>query len=60
MFYVNGTCLGVAAEHLPPRVYAIVDLYGQCVKVRIRNPPLPQPAIPIIRPVMDRNYHVSK
>ncbi|XP_049885757.1 neuralized-like protein 4 [Pectinophora gossypiella] len=35
MFYVNGRCLGVAAKDLPPRVFAVIDLYGQCVQVSI-------------------------
>ncbi|OWR53166.1 hypothetical protein KGM_201376 [Danaus plexippus plexippus] len=34
-FYINGRCLGVAACDLPPRLFAVIDLYGQCVQVSI-------------------------
>ncbi|XP_028032993.1 neuralized-like protein 4 isoform X1 [Bombyx mandarina] len=34
-FYINGRCLGVAAKDLPPRLFAVIDLYGQCVQVSI-------------------------
>ncbi|XP_072930436.1 neuralized-like protein 4 isoform X2 [Epargyreus clarus] len=37
-FYVNGRCLGVAAEDIPERVFAVIDLYGQCVQVTIVSP----------------------
>ncbi|CAG9137333.1 unnamed protein product [Plutella xylostella] len=37
MFFVNGHCLGIAARELPPRVFAVIDLYGQCVQVTIMN-----------------------
>lgn len=33
MFYVNGVSYGVAAENIPPNVYAVVDLYGKVVQV---------------------------
>ncbi|CAK1555013.1 unnamed protein product [Leptosia nina] len=35
MFYVNGRCLGCAAKDMPPRLFAVIDLYGQCVQVSI-------------------------
>lgn len=35
MFYVNSQCLGIAAIDIPPRVFAVIDLYGQCVQVSI-------------------------
>lgn len=35
MFYVNGVSQGVAADDLPARVYAVVDLYGKCAQVTI-------------------------
>lgn len=38
MIYINGESQGVAAEGLPPLVYALVDLYGKCVQVSIVNP----------------------
>ncbi|XP_040064057.1 neuralized-like protein 4 [Ixodes scapularis] len=34
-FFVNGRSQGVAARRLPPRVYAVVDLYGKCAQVSI-------------------------
>ncbi|XP_028174207.1 neuralized-like protein 4 isoform X1 [Ostrinia furnacalis] len=37
MFYINGRCLGIAATELPPKVFAVIDLYGQCVQVSITN-----------------------
>ncbi|XP_068632829.1 neuralized-like protein 4 [Battus philenor] len=35
MFFVNGRCLGVAAQDMPTRLFAVVDMYGQCVQVSI-------------------------
>lgn len=35
MFFINGRCLGIAARDLPPRLFAVIDLYGQCVQVSI-------------------------
>lgn len=35
MFYINGRCIGIAARDLPIRVFAVIDLYGQCVQVSI-------------------------
>ncbi|XP_038216186.1 neuralized-like protein 4 isoform X1 [Zerene cesonia] len=37
MFYVNGRCLGVAAQDMPSRLFAVIDLYGQCVQVSIMH-----------------------
>ncbi|XP_041987220.1 neuralized-like protein 4 [Aricia agestis] len=37
LFYVNGRCLGIAAKQIPPRLFAVIDLYGQCVQVSITN-----------------------
>ncbi|XP_047524615.1 neuralized-like protein 4 isoform X2 [Pieris napi] len=37
MFYVNGRCLGIAATEMPPRLFAVIDLYGQCVQVSIMH-----------------------
>ncbi|XP_047543867.1 neuralized-like protein 4 isoform X1 [Vanessa atalanta] len=34
-FYINGRCLGIAARDLPSRLFAVIDLYGQCVQVSI-------------------------
>ncbi|CAB3250156.1 unnamed protein product [Arctia plantaginis] len=35
MFYVNSRCLGIAAKEMPPKLFAVIDLYGQCVQVSI-------------------------
>lgn len=37
VFYINGRCLGIAAKDLPPRLFAVIDLYGQCVQVSIMH-----------------------
>lgn len=37
MVYINGRQVGVAATDLPPRLYGIVDLYGQCAEVKITS-----------------------
>lgn len=38
MFFVNGEPQGVAAKGMPPVLYAVVDLYGKCVKISITHP----------------------
>ncbi|XP_052746681.1 neuralized-like protein 4 isoform X2 [Bicyclus anynana] len=35
MFFINGRCLGTAARELPSRLFAVIDLYGQCVQVSV-------------------------
>lgn len=35
VFYVNGVSQGVAADDLPARIFAVVDLYGKCAQVTI-------------------------
>ena len=37
-YYVDGVDQGVACEGVPPHVYAVVDLYGQCAQVSIMQP----------------------
>lgn len=34
-YFVNGEDQGIACRDLPPRVWAVVDLYGQCAQVSI-------------------------
>lgn len=34
-FFVNGESQGVAAENIPEKVYAIVNLYGRCAQVTV-------------------------
>ncbi|XP_032178448.1 neuralized-like protein 4 isoform X2 [Mustela erminea] len=36
-YFINGQDQGAACSGLPPDVYAVVDLYGQCVQVSITN-----------------------
>uniref|UniRef100_A0A3Q1G9H6 Neuralized-like protein 4 n=1 Tax=Acanthochromis polyacanthus TaxID=80966 RepID=A0A3Q1G9H6_9TELE len=36
-YYINGVDQGVACSGLPPEVYAVIDLYGQCVQVSITS-----------------------
>ncbi|KAL5014249.1 hypothetical protein ScPMuIL_008519 [Solemya velum] len=36
-FYFNGVDQGVACTDIPPGVYAVVDLYGQCAQVSITS-----------------------
>nr|XP_014345078.1 PREDICTED: neuralized-like protein 4 [Latimeria chalumnae] len=36
-YYINGVDQGVACTGLPPEVFAVVDLYGQCVQVSITS-----------------------
>ncbi|XP_060796336.1 neuralized-like protein 4 isoform X1 [Neoarius graeffei] len=36
-YYINGVDQGVACTGLPPDVYAVIDLYGQCVQVTITS-----------------------
>jgi Neuralized len=35
IFFVNGIAQGVAASGLPPRVYAVIDMYGKCAQVSL-------------------------
>ncbi|XP_032236441.2 neuralized-like protein 4 isoform X1 [Nematostella vectensis] len=34
-FYLNGVCMGVAADDIPPGVFGVVDLYGAAVRVSV-------------------------
>uniref|UniRef100_A0A8C4Z814 Neuralized E3 ubiquitin protein ligase 4 n=1 Tax=Gadus morhua TaxID=8049 RepID=A0A8C4Z814_GADMO len=36
-YYINGVDQGVACTGLPPEVFAVIDLYGQCVQVSITS-----------------------
>uniref|UniRef100_A0A9J8DIY4 Neuralized-like protein 4 n=1 Tax=Cyprinus carpio carpio TaxID=630221 RepID=A0A9J8DIY4_CYPCA len=36
-YFINGLDQGVACTGLPPEVFAVVDLYGQCVQVSITS-----------------------
>lgn len=37
IFFVNGVAQGVAASGLPPRVYAVIDMYGKCAQVSLMD-----------------------
>lgn len=37
IFFVNGVSQSVAATQLPPKVFAVVDLYGKCARVSIMD-----------------------
>jgi neuralized-like protein 4 len=41
VFYVNGMSQGVAADDLPARVFAVIDLYGKCAQVTIVDSEVP-------------------
>ena len=32
-YTINGEDQGLACDNIPPNVYAVVDLYGQCAQV---------------------------
>ncbi|KOB72162.1 Uncharacterized protein OBRU01_12698 [Operophtera brumata] len=49
MFFINGRCLGIAAKDLPARLFAVIDLYGQCVQVSIVHGNC-------ARPIMEQPY----
>ncbi|KAM4876255.1 neuralized-like protein 4, partial [Sylvia borin] len=40
-YFIDGTDQGVACSGLPPEVYAVVDLYGQCVQVSLTGASCP-------------------
>lgn len=47
--WVNGQDCGAAASGLPPKLWAVVDLYGKCTQVTVVSceppPPLPPPSV---------------
>ncbi|XP_067171107.1 LOW QUALITY PROTEIN: neuralized-like protein 4 [Apteryx mantelli] len=49
--WVNGRDWGVAAAGLPPRVWAVVDLYGKCTQVTVVPPEAPGPPPPPAPPL---------
>ncbi|XP_046742176.1 neuralized-like protein 4 [Diprion similis] len=38
VFYINGMSQGVAATNIPSRVFAVIDMYGNCVQVSVSQP----------------------
>uniref|UniRef100_A0A2K6A9Z9 Neuralized-like protein 4 n=1 Tax=Mandrillus leucophaeus TaxID=9568 RepID=A0A2K6A9Z9_MANLE len=59
--WVNGRDCGVAATGLPPRVWAVVDLYGKCTQITVLPPepgfspptPIPTPPLEPLAPTED-------
>ncbi|XP_031830044.2 neuralized E3 ubiquitin protein ligase 4 [Nomia melanderi] len=45
VFYINGISQGVAVPNIPERIFAVVDMYGDCVQVTIIHPQV-TPALP--------------
>ena len=47
VLFINGEEVEIVATEVPPSVYGVVDLYGQCVSVKLTAPassaPLPTP-----------------
>lgn len=41
VFYINGISQGVAVNNIPPRVFAVVDMYGDCVEISTISCPDP-------------------
>lgn len=41
VYFINGEEQGVAATNLPQLVYAVVDIYGQCSKIRVTSTTAP-------------------
>lgn len=37
IFYINGVSYGVAAEYVPPNVFAVVDVYGEIAQVTVTS-----------------------
>lgn len=40
VFHVNGVSQGVAVGNIPERIFAVVDMYGDCVQVSVAHPRL--------------------
>lgn len=35
VFFINGICKGIAAYHIPFRVFVVIDLYGQVAQASV-------------------------
>ncbi|XP_077270706.1 neuralized E3 ubiquitin protein ligase 4 isoform X1 [Temnothorax americanus] len=40
VFHINGVSQGVAVSNIPERIFAVVDMYGDCVQVSVAHPRL--------------------
>lgn len=38
IFYINGVSQGIAVSNVPERIFAVVDMYGDCVQVSVTHP----------------------
>ncbi|XP_011150194.1 neuralized-like protein 4 isoform X2 [Harpegnathos saltator] len=41
VFYINGVSQGIAISNVPERIFAVIDMYGDCVQVSVTHPRLP-------------------
>ena len=48
VLFINGEEVEIVATEVPPNVYGVVDLYGQCVSVKL-TAPAPPTALPTPR-----------
>jgi len=37
VFYINGVSQGVAVSNIPDRIFAVVDMYGDCIQVSVNH-----------------------
>jgi len=40
IFYINGVSQGIAVSNVPERIFAVVDMYGDCIQVSVNHPRL--------------------
>ena len=61
MFYINGTSQGIAATNIPPRVFAVIDMYGNCVQVTVTQPRLVLVSSePVEEPEINNDYALGE
>lgn len=53
--WVNGQDCGAAASGLPPKLWAVVDLYGKCTQVTVVSCEPPSPSAERERETVERN-----
>ena len=54
VLFINGEEVEIVATEVPPNVYGVVDLYGQCVSVKL-TAPAPPTALPTPRQATTAN-----
>ncbi|XP_023215732.1 neuralized-like protein 4 isoform X1 [Centruroides sculpturatus] len=52
-YYINGEDQGTACSNIPPDVYAVIDLYGQCAQVSLNHCLPSSPFLPASPQVSD-------